>query len=56
MAVEALCVRYLHAAEDEFAPRNQLMNVIADAHMNHERNIAGALKPERFLCKPSVSG
>ena len=35
MAVEALGVRNLDAAEDELAPRDQLMNVIADANMNH---------------------
>ena len=39
MAVEALSVRNLHAAEDELAPGDQLMNVIADANVNHERRI-----------------
>ena len=35
MAVEAFRVRNLHAAEDELAPGDQLMNVIADANVNH---------------------
>ena len=35
MAVEALGVRNLDAAEDELAPGDQLMNVIADANVNH---------------------
>jgi hypothetical protein len=35
MAVETLRVRNLNAAEDELAPGDQLMNVIADANVNH---------------------
>ena len=35
MAVEALAVRNLDAAEDELAPGDQLMNVITDANVNH---------------------
>jgi hypothetical protein len=37
MAVQAFGVRDLDAAEDEFASRDQLMNVIADANVNHAR-------------------
>jgi hypothetical protein len=32
-------VRDFHAAEDELAPGDQLMNVIADAYVNHARRI-----------------
>jgi hypothetical protein len=39
MAVEALGMRDLDAAEDELAPGNQLMDVIADANVNHGRMI-----------------
>jgi hypothetical protein len=35
MSVETLRVRYIYAAKDELAPRDQLMNVIADANVNH---------------------
>jgi hypothetical protein len=35
MAVEALRVWNLDAAEDKLAPGDQLMNVIADANVNH---------------------
>ena len=35
MAVEAFRVRDLDAAEDEFASRDQRVNVIADANVNH---------------------
>ena len=35
MAVQALRVRNLDAAQDELAPGDQLMNVIANANMNH---------------------
>jgi hypothetical protein len=35
MAVEALRVRNLDAAEDKLAPGDQLMNVITDANVNH---------------------
>jgi len=35
MAVEAARMRNLHAAEDELAPGDQLMNVITDANVNH---------------------
>ena len=35
MAVEALRVRDLDAAEDEPAPGNQLMNVVTNANVNH---------------------
>jgi hypothetical protein len=37
MAVEALGVRDLDAAEDEFASRDQRVNVIANANVNHAR-------------------
>jgi hypothetical protein len=39
MAIEAFRVREFHAAEDEPAPGDQLMNVIADANVNHARRI-----------------
>jgi hypothetical protein len=32
-------VRNLHAAEDELAARDQLMNVVTDANVNHVRSI-----------------
>jgi hypothetical protein len=35
MAVETLRVRNLDAAEDEFASRDQRVNVVADANVNH---------------------
>ena len=35
MAVQALGVRNLDAAEDEFASRDQRVNVIANANVNH---------------------
>ena len=37
MAVEALGVRNLNAAENELASRDQRMNVIANANMNHAK-------------------
>ena len=36
MSVEALRVRNLDAAEDELAPRDQRVNVVADANVNHD--------------------
>jgi hypothetical protein len=39
MAVKTFRVRNFHAAENELAPGNQLMNVIANANMNHARRI-----------------
>jgi hypothetical protein len=35
MAVETFGVRNLDAAEDEFASRDQRVNVVADANVNH---------------------
>jgi hypothetical protein len=37
MAVQAFRVRDLDAAEDEFASRDQRVNVIANANVNHAR-------------------
>ena len=42
MAVETLRVRNLHAAEDEPAPGDQLMNIVADANVNHGRMISSS--------------
>lgn len=40
MAVEPFRVRNFNAAEDELPPGDQLMNVIADANMNHAETVA----------------
>ena len=39
MAVQALGVGDLDAAEDEFASRDQRVNVVADANVNHDRMV-----------------
>ena len=39
MAVQALGVRDLDAAEDEFASRDQRVNVIANANVNHVQTV-----------------
>ena len=35
VAVQAFGVRNLDTAENEFAPRDQRVNVVADANVNH---------------------
>ncbi len=35
MAVQALAVRDFHAAQDELASGDQLMNIVANANVNH---------------------
>jgi hypothetical protein len=47
MAVEPFRVRNFHAAEDEFAPRDQLMNIVANANVNHPRSLAPRLNPTK---------
>jgi hypothetical protein len=39
MPVQALVMRNLHAAEDQFASLHQRMHVITDANMNHENEL-----------------
>jgi hypothetical protein len=39
MAVQALGVRNLDAAQDELASRDQLMNVVTDANVNHVQTV-----------------
>jgi hypothetical protein len=39
MTVQTFGVRNLHAAKDEFASRDQRVNVIANANVNHVRII-----------------
>ena len=41
MAFQSLRVMQIHAAENEFAPFNQTVHVVADAHVNHGRNVSG---------------
>ncbi len=55
MAVQTFRMWNLHAAKDELTSRDQLMNVVTDAYMNHadtvtffpdgKRNFAGGIKP-----------
>jgi hypothetical protein len=40
MAVQAPGVRNLDAAQDELASRDQLMNVVTDANVNHDVSMA----------------
>ena len=47
MAVEALRMRDLHAAEDELAPGDQLMNVIANANVNHAQTVDFLIAPTK---------
>ena len=47
MAVQTLRMRDLDAAEDEFASRDQRVDVIANAYMNHN----GTIKPASFPTK-----
>jgi hypothetical protein len=37
MTVQTLVVRNADAAQDEFAPFDQTVHVVADAHVNHGR-------------------
>ena len=39
MAIETFRVRNLHAAENELAPGDQLMNVITNAYVNHASTV-----------------
>ena len=56
MAVQALRVRNFHAAQDELAARDQLMNVITDANVNHCAQYIGHPMPDQAICCPLISG
>jgi hypothetical protein len=42
MSVQTFRVRNLDAAEDEFASRDQRVNVIANANVNHAANLSAS--------------
>ena len=41
MTIQALAMMNIHAAEDEFAPFDQTVHVVANAHVNHGRQCIG---------------
>src|SRR5436190_11891544 len=47
MAVEPFGVRNFHAAEDEFASGDQLMNVVTNANVNHGRRLTWQGNPTK---------
>jgi len=49
MAVETFRVRNFHAAEHEFAPGDELMNVITNANMNHGQMLERAPPPTKIF-------
>jgi len=49
MPVEAFRMRNFHAAKDELAPGDQLMNVITNAHVNHGVIIGGKAAPTIYF-------
>lgn len=49
MAVEALGVRDFHAAEDEFASCDELMNIVSDADVNHALRLGDAAQGRKVL-------
>ena len=57
MAVQPFRVWNLHAAQDELASRDQLMNVVTDAHVNHEPKLEGLrpTSPRFFLSRAGRS-
>ena len=55
MAVEAFGVGNLHAAEDEFAPRDELMNIVANANVNHAVSLGEAERGRKLICCPATS-
>src|SRR5208282_1588746 len=55
MAVQAFGVRNLDAAEDEFASRDQRMNVVANANVNHAVNCRNSARRKRRKIKNRTS-
>ena len=49
MAVQTLRMRNLDSAQDELAPGNQLMNVIANANMYHALMLERLLPPTKII-------
>src|ERR1022692_1388616 len=49
MAVETFGVWNLDAAEDEFASRDQRVNVVADANVNHGQTIKAPCPPTKII-------
>jgi hypothetical protein len=55
MAVQTFGVRNLDAAEDEFASRDQLMNVVTDANVNHIQTVRILRAPTKnFRCETTM--
>jgi len=42
MSIETFRMRDLNAAKDEFSPRDELVNIISDADVNHATRLGDA--------------
>jgi hypothetical protein len=56
MAVEAFGVRNFHAAKDEFASRDELMNIVSDADVNHAGRLRRRARVESYFAEQGVRG
>ena len=52
VSVQALGMVNIHSAQDEFAPSDQAVHVVADAHVNHGPQMYRDAEPSKWFSLP----